>query len=188
MPIDDERVEEPPDPVGAVRGQANRTHDVVHPDRCPADTLVNDATEVAIDRCAKYRERPLSLERRRRPVDRIEAGLDRELGELLADRQVVSDQLIDRHAKRVSDPLRGEIERDDLCIDTPDSSTDLEGADPVIEEVAKQLGPCSTFRAGGIPGSRAAGTVISALGLRRVGDRRDRVPRIALVPNAERAR
>jgi hypothetical protein len=137
LPLDDQCLEEPPDPVGAVRGQANRTHDVVHPDRCPADTLVKDIAKVGADRRAEYRERPLSLERRRRRVDRLEAGLDREFGELLADRQVVADQLVDRNAERVSDPFRGEIERDDLCINAPDSSTDLEGADPIIEEVAK---------------------------------------------------
>lgn len=152
------------------------------------DTLLKDIDEVGTDRCAEYRERALSLERRRRCVDRLEAGFDRELGELLANRQVVADQLVDRNAERVSDPFRGEIERDDLCINAPDSSTDLEGADPIIEEVAEQLGPCSTFRARGVPRGDAARTVIPALRLGWVGDRRDRVSRIALVPNTERAR
>ena len=106
----------------------------------------------------------------------------------LADRQVVGDQRVDRDIECVKNPLRGEIQGDDLSIDAPDTSTDLEGTHPVVQEVPKQLGPSSTFRARAIPRGEAARPVIPALRQRWVGDRRDPVSRIALVPDTERAR
>jgi hypothetical protein len=80
-------------------------------------------------------------------VDRLKASFDRELGEILADRQVVCDQLVDRNTECVEDSLRGQIEGDDLRVDSPDAPTDLERTHLVVEEVAKKLGPRSAFRA-----------------------------------------
>jgi hypothetical protein len=54
--------------------------------------------------------------------------------------------------------------------------------------VAEQLGPSPTFSARAIPRGQAARPVIPALGLGWVGDRRDRVSWVALMPDTERAR
>jgi hypothetical protein len=121
-------------------------------------------------------------------VDRLKASFDRERGELLADLEVVGDQLVDGDAERVKDPFRGQIKDDDLCVDSPYTTTDLERTHPVVEEVAKELGPSSTFRARAIPRGQAARPVVPALCLGRIGDRCDRVSRVALVPDTERAR
>jgi hypothetical protein len=188
LPFDNEIVEEPSDPFGSIRGQSNRTKDVVHPDRCPADAFVEDVGEVRLDRRPEDCERSLALEWRRGPVDRLKAGSDCELGQVLTDGQVVGDQLVDRDIECVKYPLRGQIQRDDLSIDAPDTSTDLERAHPIVEEVAKQLSPSSAFRAGAIPCRHAARTVIPALRQRWIGDPCGRVSRIALVPDTERAR
>lgn len=188
FPIDHERIEEPTDPFGSIDGQADRTQNVVHPDRCSADAFVEDVGEARLDRGPKDGEGSLALERRRGAMDRLKASFDRELGEILADPQVVVDQLVYRDAERVKDPLRDQIQGDDLCVDSPDTPADSEWAHPVVEEVAKQFGPGSAFRARGIPRGQAARPVIPALGLGWVGDRSNRVSRVALVPDTERAR
>jgi hypothetical protein len=188
LPLDSEVVEEPSDPFDAIDRQPNRTEDVVHTDRCSAHAFVEDAGEVRPDRGPEDREGPLPLERCRWPVDRLKASFDRELGEILAHRQVVGDQVGDRDVECVKDPLRAQIQDDDLSIDAPDTSTDLERTHPVVEEVAEQLGPSPTLSARAIPRGQAARPVIPALGLGWVGDRRDRVPWVALMPDTERAR
>jgi hypothetical protein len=145
-------------------------------------------TSVRLDRRPEDGEGPLTLEWRRGPEDRLKASFDRELGEILADGQVVCDQLVGRDAERIKDPLLGQIEGDDLGVDSPDTPADLQWAHPAVEEVAKELGPCAALRARAVPRCHAAGAVIPALGLGRVGDRCDRVSRVALVPDTERAR
>lgn len=78
-------------------------------------------------------------------MERLEAGLDRQFGQFLADREIVGDEFVDRYAERVSDSLGHQIQRNDLRVNATDAPPDLEWAEAVVDEVAKELSPCATL-------------------------------------------
>lgn len=129
-------------------------------------------------------ECPASAKRSGRREDTVEVS-SRLVGDGLAERVVISGQILLRQAELITDGWIAEVQHVQVGdVDGAHAAQHFERGDTDVKEVAEQLRPRSLLLVGCVPRGSAAWPVVAATAQRRVGARREGMTRRALMPEA----
>ena len=107
------------------------------------------------------------------------------ISDLMAQGQVVTDQLIGSHLQDLMHVRIGEVERIEILnVRGTYTPTHLKGVDSLVDEVPEQLGPCSLFLTRRIPDTGPGSFVIPTVRRGRIGNPDQGPAGWALVPES----